>query len=746
MPRDRRRSSFAKGMLHPGMRGLSYPDRAVELVRSAHCPQHVDDPKTLFRPGVNCDSVAPAERAALLVDGESYFDAFVRAAEVAERSIALLGWDFDSRMVLRQARNGEPEIVMGDFLNRLVRSRRNLHIRILDWDYPMIFGHDREFPPIYGITWKPHRRIDIRYDDTHPMAGSHHQKVVVFDDRFAFAGGLDLTAKRWDTSTHRPGDPRRIFNGEPYPPMHDVMAAVDGDAARALSRIVRSRWKAATGEGLQAVDVPGDGWPPGLAVEMSRVEAAIARTAPPAGETPAVRQVERLFLDMIAAARRYIYVENQYFTSQAICDAIKARLAEAEGPEIVVLTRLLSHGWLEEITMHALRTRLVRELRAADLHGRFHVYYPHIDGLDDGTCIDLHSKVMIVDDEWLRVGSSNLSNRSMGMDSECDVTFEARGKARIGEAIRRFRDRLIGEHTDAAPELVAAEVERRGGMAAAIEALPRRARRLERLEAPELPEAQLEIAAIGDLERPLPLEAIVQQFSPDTSAGLIPARRALALLCVLAVVLAFSWRYTPLAELVTRHQILEWAREFSGLAWAPLVVILAYTPASYAMFPRWLITMVAVIAFGPWQGFLYGLCGMVVAGIASYMPGRLVRRDTVRRLAGPRVNRLSAALHRRGALAVAIVRMLPIAPFVVVNLVMGAMRIRLPDFVVGSVIGLLPGMLTATVLSEQLSMALADPAAINGWYVTATALFLIALIYFGQRWLRRLDPQSGAHA
>src|SRR5690242_9902712 len=188
----------------------------------------------------------------------------------------------------------------------------------------MIFGTDREFPPIYGLSWKPHRRVDIRYDDTHPLAGSHHQKVAVFDDRMAFAGGLDLTAKRWDSRAHAPDDPRRTFADAPYPPMHDVMAAVDGEAARALARIARARWEAATGEKLAELEVPGDGWPDGVPVRMTDATAAVACTSPPCTDGTGVREIERLYLDMIAAARRYIYIENQYFTSKAIAEALKA--------------------------------------------------------------------------------------------------------------------------------------------------------------------------------------------------------------------------------------------------------------------------------------------------------------------------------------------------------------------------------------------------------------------------------------
>jgi uncharacterized membrane protein YdjX (TVP38/TMEM64 family) len=574
------------------------------------------------------------------------------------------------------------------------------------------------------------------------MAGSHHQKLVVIDDRLAFAGGIDLSSKRWDSPAHAPDDPRRTFLGEPYPPMHDIMSLVDGEAAHALSAVARARWEAATGETLHPIDVPGDGWPAGVPVHLRDVTAAVSCTAAPCTERGGVREIERLYLDMIAAAKRYIYIENQYFTSQAIADALRARLAEPDGPEIVLLTRLLSHGWLEEVTMQALRTRFVRELREADVHHRFRACYPHVEGLKEGTCIDLHSKLMIVDDEWLRVGSSNLSNRSMGVDSECDVTFEARGDATLREAIRAFRDGLIAEHTAAEPAEVTEAIARHGSIAAAIEALPRKARRIERLEAPELPETQLSLAAVADLEKPLPLESIVREFAPDTSAPIMPGRRVLALLCVVFAGLALAWTYTPLAHLVTRQNVIEWGEAFSQLAWAPLLVILAYTPASYAMFPRWFITMVSVLAFGPWRGFAYGMCGMILAAVVSYAPGRLVRRDTVRRLAGPRLNRMSAALYHRGALAVAIVRMIPIAPFVVVNLVMGAMRIRLRDFVLGSLVGIVPGMLAATVLSEQLSRLLVKPAQINGWLIAVAVVLMVTIVYFGQRWLRRLDRET----
>jgi phosphatidylserine/phosphatidylglycerophosphate/cardiolipin synthase-like enzyme/uncharacterized membrane protein YdjX (TVP38/TMEM64 family) len=702
---------------------------------------------SLFKPNENCCSVARSPRAALFIDGEAYFDAFATACEMAEESIIILAWDFDSRMALRFDGNGEPTLTLGAFLNDLACRKPKLRIRILDWDFPMIFGTDREFPPIYGLDWKPHRHIDFRYDDTHPTAGSHHQKIVAIDDKVAFVGGLDLTSKRWDSPEHSPDDKRRTVDGKIYPPFHDMMLALDGDAAEALAKIARRRWKLATGETLPSAKRGADCWPEEFPVEFRDIDVAVSCTFPPQDDTPAVTDIERLYLDMIAAARRYIYIENQYFTSQKIADALAARLAEPDGPEIVLVTRLLSHGWLEEATMTNLRTKLVRELRKADTHHHFEVYYPHVEGLEKDTCIDLHSKVMIVDDEWLRVGSSNLSRRSMAMDTECDATVEARGNAEVQRKIREIRDRLIGEHTGTAPEEIARRIESQGGMRKAIEASRGEKRWLGRLEAPEVAETVLSLAAaVGDIEKPMPLDSLVRAFTPDTSGKrLPPGTKAVIVMTFAAVVLALLWRFTPLSRALTLQTAVDWARELRNHPLAPLIVILAYTPASIVMFPRWLITMAAVIAFGAWAGFAYAMSGAVLAATASYLAGRMVHRDTVRRLAGRKLNELSRVLVKRGVIAVTLVRLVPIAPFIVVNIVMGAMRIRPHHFVIGSILGFLPGLLATTVLSDQIAASFGDRGGLNAWTIGGAIVAIAGLAFFGQRWLREAsrDARSG---
>lgn len=683
---------------------------------------------SLFRPGANCSSVTHARRVALLVDGAAYFDAFARAAERAQRSIIIVAWDFDSRTTLQVDERGRPVTVIGDFLNDLATRRRALRIHVLDWDYPMIFAHDRELPPIFGLGWTPHRRVRFRFDDTHSLAGSHHQKLVVIDDRLAFVGGMDLACRRWDTPAHLPEDPRRVANGKPYPPWHDVMMALDDDAASALARIARERWRTATGETLAPVDAIGDPWPPSLAPDLTDVRVGIACTAPPVNGRRGVRHVEHLYLDMIARAKRCIYIENQYFTSNKVAEALAARLAAPDGPEIVLVTRQLGRGWLEEVTMHVLRTRLIRHLRAADLRGRFHAYHPHIAGLASWTCIDTHSKVMIVDDEWLRVGSANLSNRSMGVDSECDVVVEARGLARVTHAIRDFRDRLVAEHLGVGADDVARAVERAGSMSAAIDSLGSEQRQLAPLDAPERSNGLVTAASVADLEQPVPLEAFIERFVPDPEPAR-PARiRTVALaIAAMLLILAFVWRAAPVADFITAERVIAWSQALADQWWAPAVIVIAYTPASVVMFPRPLITLTSAVCFGPWPGFAYAMSGVLVASAAGYHAGRSLGRRAVRRLAGRRLNRISLELRKRSMLAVTLVRLVPIGPFVVESLVAGAMRISFWRYMLGTLLGTLPGVLAATLLGDLLGSALQGRASGDPW-VTAGAIVALATL------------------
>jgi phosphatidylserine/phosphatidylglycerophosphate/cardiolipin synthase-like enzyme/uncharacterized membrane protein YdjX (TVP38/TMEM64 family) len=706
--------------------------------------------ESLLRPGHNCCTVSHAHRVALLIDGAAYFRAFHHAASRAQRNVTVLGWDFNSRTRLHYDERGrrDPPALVGDLLNWLAQRRRGLHVRILNWDYPAVFGTDRETRPLYGFGWEPHRHVHLRYDDSHPFAGSQHQKIAVIDDSIAFAGGIDLTVGRWDTPEHRPRDERRSPDGE-LPPVHDLMIAVDGDAAKALGNIARARWLRGTGERLQPCPPPKhDPWPGDLKADFMDVEVGIARTMPPDGDQPAVREVEQLYLDMIEAARQSIYIENQYFTSPTLTDALARRLAEADGPEVVLVLRLASHGWLEEHTMHVLRTKLLAQMMKADAHGRFRVLYPHIPGLREGACLDVHSKLMIVDDRLLRIGSSNLSSRSMGVDTECDLLVEARGRSDVAASIRGFRERLLAEHLDRPLEEVRARAAGGASLRATIEALGGRERTLKPLEdIPEWSDAVLELASVADPAEPIARDFL--ELAPpheqeyELEAG--PAWGRLGIIVAVLAALTALWRFTPLAETFSAAQMIDWAKDFGGRPWAPFVVALAYTPACFVLFPRPLITLAAVISFGPWIAFTTALAGIVFSAGVTYAAGMRMQRDTVRRLAGSRMNRMIEVLRKHGLLAMTLLRLVPLAPFAVEGIVAGAVRLKLWHLLAGTAIGMLPGTLATTIFGEQIEAAFTDGRGVNWWVIAGVGTLLVAGAFLVRRWFRRMAGGAVAH-
>jgi len=218
---------------------------------------------------------------------------------------------------------------------------------------------------------------------------------------------------------------------------------------------------------------------------------------------------------MIAAARRFLYIENQYLTSATIGAAIARRMAEPDPPEFVLVMPRHADGWLEQKAMDAGRLRLMRAIGKVDVHNRFRVYVPVTAG---GSDIYVHAKVWILDDRLLRVGSANLNNRSQGLDSECDVIIDAALSANRGSeaAMTALRHRLIAEHLDCTPEAVAVEEGKCESMIGAIEALRGAGKTLELLAMEEMGDVE-DFIADHEILDPQGAEAM---FDPIAKRGL----------------------------------------------------------------------------------------------------------------------------------------------------------------------------------------------------------------------------------
>ncbi len=672
----------------------------------------------LLLPGRNCWRIERAHRLSFLIDGAAYFRAVREAIVQARRSIYILGWDIDSRtrLVPEGADDGFPQ-PLGEFLHEVVARRRGLRAYVLSWDFAMLYVLDREWLPVYKLGWRTHRRLTFRLDGRHPVGACHHQKVVVIDDELAFVGGMDLTHQRWDTPAHACDDPLRCDpDGSPYRPFHDIQAMVDGAAARALGELARERWRRATGRRLAprrlGRNARHDPWPAHCRPDITDVDVAISRTEPPYDGHPGVQEIRRLYEDGIAAARRCIYLENQYFTAVNVGDALAARLREPDGPEIVLVSRRLESGWLEARTMGVLRAGLHRQLKDADQGKRYHAYYPDIPGLTSDS-LDVHSKLMIVDDELLTVGSANLANRSMVLDTECNIAIEARGDERIRRAIARLRSRLLAEHLDVDQAVVEAEIARAGTVNGAIAALMHPGRSLVPLEpvAVTRDEELILDRDIVDPEQPIDPEQLIAEFVPREASGPVSGRAVrLGALVMVSALLAAAWRWTPLGQWLDLESLGAVARTLNDMPFSYAAMVGGYVLAGLLVLPVTALNSVTALVFDPVTAWLYAVSGSLASASVTYSLGRWLGRDTVRRLAGTRINRLSQRIARRGILAVLIVRLLPIAPFTLVNVVAGASHIRLRDYLIGTFLGMAPGITATVLFVRQVLVTIREPS------------------------------------
>jgi len=692
-------------------------------------------------------AVSRVDQAAALIDGEHYFSALRQALFLAEQVIYIIGWDINSNFSLlrEDPKDGMP-VELRDLLNELVRQKPQLNIYILVWDFSPLLALDREWLPKYQLSWRTDKRIHFMMQSGVVPGASHHQKFVVIDDSLAFSGGLDITNGRWDSSHHALDDSRRCDNDdEEIPrPYHDVQIMVSGSCAQELGEIARNRWQDASGERIGTPDTRPL-WVDDFSADFSQCEAAISLTRPrgePGGE---LRQVEQLYLDMINVAQNYIYIENQYLTSDKIGTALARSLSRPDGPEIIIITPFTTAGWLSQYTMDVLRYRMSKRLLAADHFNRLRIYFPYLPGADADMTLNVHAKVMVVDDTYLRIGSANLNNRSMGLDSECDLTLRAEAVANR-TAIRLFRNCLLAEHLDVTPDSVDDALSRHQSLIMAVEALQGKLRTLK----------YLELTCDPNIDENLPDKALIDPETPvdsDTLRSILipePVRRSTASrvvlggsLLLLVMVLISLWRWTPLAEWVDVENINGAIITLNESFYAPLVAIGISAAGSLVGIPVSLLVVAVVLVFGALKGGIYSLTGAVISAVVAFLIGQSLGKKNLNNLAGTRFNHISRQVARQGIMAVVLVRMIPIAPFLLVNLVAGASHIHLRDFAIGSLIGMLPGTLALALVTDGVIRTAKEPDLVHASLLVAVIAALALVTLLLRKWLLRIrDRQS----
>lgn len=665
-------------------------------------------PVGIFRPGRNVWRVAQAERAAVLIDAAAYFGTLRRALLQARHSIYIIGWDVDSRTPL-VGPSGEPDDglprELGPFLTALVERRPDLRVYILLWDYSLFFTSERQAMPAFALRWRTPPQIDLCLDDAIPLGSSHHQKIVVVDEALAFSGGLDLTIRRWDDTDHDPANPHRVDPaGRPYNGFHDVQMMVDGDAARALTELARQRWARAACEELPEVPRIAAPWPEAAEPHFHHVDVGIARTEPPYAVHEPVREVENLFHDLIAGARRSLYIESQYLTCSRFAQALARSLRRNPALEAVIVGPFSYRGRMERTVMTAGRARVARILRKARVADRVLIGAPRIEHDGGVTSPHVHSKVMIVDDRYLRVGSANLCNRSMGTDTECDLVISAEDNPVAQRGVREVRDRLIAEHCGASLAEVQAAMASNESVIAVIKSLPRRTRWLQPIIDRSLPVSPPTMwEAVADPREPIDPTRVLSEGGSAVGRGRrrpLVASAGILLALGLFLGLAAAWSLTPLAALTDPDLWAGWIAALHG-PWAALAVVVLFVLAGLVMFPVMVLIAVTAAVFGAWPGVAYAAAGALASALATYMLGRWLGPRGLRQFFGPRLNLITRSFARRGIPTVTLVRLVPVAPFSIVNLAAGAICIPALDYLLGTAIGLTPGLALMSLLGDQ---------------------------------------------
>ena len=408
-----------------------------------------------------------AVKSALLIEAQEYYRAFYLAASRAKRSILILGWQFDSDVQLLRGddvpEGADPKAYeMLPFLDRLCRERPELEVKILAWDHSVFFALEREILQKIVFDIATVDRFQFKTDGSVPLGGSHHQKVAIIDGQIAFMGSADICQDRWDTSAHVARDPLRVSRkDQAYKPYHEVQAVFTGEPVRSLIDLFADRWQYATGESLEPesfiaapVEESDDLF---AAIEptlpMPVADVALSRTVPGAPDREHVHEIRDLYVRAIHTAQTLVYIETQYLTSCCVRDALVSRMKDDTKPKLDVVL-VLPHKpekFKEALTIGAPQASVLDEVvAAAKEHGHalgiYNVITPE-DGSSEPLYVYIHSKLMIVDDVFFTMGSANLANRSMTVDSEINASWSAGpDDHELRNAIRRLRVRLLLEH------------------------------------------------------------------------------------------------------------------------------------------------------------------------------------------------------------------------------------------------------------------------------------------------------------
>lgn len=705
-----------------------------------------------FIPGSNCWQISQAHHATPLIDCANFYRAVHRAIVKSKQSIFVLGWEIDSQQRLlrgNEERNSEIPSVFVNLLDWKARTCPEINIYLCRWDGTIVFVRDRDLMPEYVWASQTPENVHICVDTKVPMGGSHHQKIILVDDELVFTGGMDIARQRWDERTHRVQEPERTdFKGS-YGPYHDTQIVMDGPITHLFAKIARERWFNATGyhaipirQTDRNADRLAEQWPEHFPPLMNRFKVAVSRTLPRIEDQEPVQEIKQQYVDLISIAENFIYIENQFLTSEEIAYALNKRLKEKPALKVLVISSYAPQGIWERESLWAGRIDFKKIVEKDLGPDRFKLTCTVItDAEGKNHYKRIHSKVMVIDDRFLTIASSNLNHRSLVLDTECDVTFIAENQDQR-DIISFVRNDLIAEHTGRTAEQIKRILSKKFSLKQIMNVHSSDSYRLKEIDDTKFTDKSLQTIANLFADPKSPLMSYVSLF--DSSPKLEPFRNPRKHRLAISIVLIFLGFY--LLSLI-RHN-LDWfspdrVQEFLVYARSspfslPLVCLI-YIVGGLVLFPVTLISLMTAAVFGALLGPIYCMAGALSSGALMFWIGNLAGLKGLRRLFGDRIRAIDNKFNKAGVFGMAAIRFLPVAPYTLVNLAAGISSIRFFDFMMGTFLGFLPGFIVKGFVGDSLVQILIEPKPKTLFYLILGLMLWIALIAASYQFAKKMQ-------
>jgi uncharacterized membrane protein YdjX (TVP38/TMEM64 family) len=204
-----------------------------------------------------------------------------------------------------------------------------------------------------------------------------------------------------------------------------------------------------------------------------------------------------------------------------------------------------------------------------------------------------------------------------------------------------------------------------------------------------------------------------------------------------ALLLALAWKFTPLSALAAPDMLTRFLAQWSGWSAAPLIILM-FIAGGLVVFPLVLMILATAAAFDPAVGLASAVCGILTSAALLFGIGRCFGERAVQGIGGERLQRVRQKLSGNGLLAVALIRMIPILPFSLVNLAAGALRIGFADFLLGTILGIAPGLITVFAMGATLSKLIREPTLYNVVLLILAAAVWLLVVLSAQYAIKRI--------